>query len=49
MQTGKSCILSTVLPAVLRDDPFFGVGKDNEVAVMKLDLSNLPVEKVSIV
>eukprot|EP00195_Chlamydomonas_chlamydogama_P017788 CAMPEP_0202892048 /NCGR_PEP_ID=MMETSP1392-20130828/1903_1 /ASSEMBLY_ACC=CAM_ASM_000868 /TAXON_ID=225041 /ORGANISM="Chlamydomonas chlamydogama, Strain SAG 11-48b" /LENGTH=696 /DNA_ID=CAMNT_0049575923 /DNA_START=225 /DNA_END=2312 /DNA_ORIENTATION=- len=45
VKTGKSCVLNIVLLAVLRDDDFFGVGKDNEMVVMRLDFSAMPVDK----
>ena len=36
-----------LLPAVLAEHRFFGVGKEQEMVVLQLDLSVLPVMNVS--
>lgn len=46
MQTGKTLVLTKVLPAVVAKSPVFGVGKPNEARVIMLDLTHLPMSQV---
>jgi hypothetical protein len=45
-QSGKSLVLSELLPSVVREDPVFGLGKTHEMLIFKLDLSGLVPAKV---
>ena len=46
LQSGKSTVLDGLFLAVVAKHPFFGIGGQGEVAVLKLDLAELPVKQV---
>ena len=45
---GKTTALQRLLTAVVGEHPIFGVGGESEVAVLQLNLSELPVREVSL-
>jgi hypothetical protein len=47
LQAGKALWLHTLVPAVVRQHPVFGVGAPKEVLVFRLDLGRLTPEQVS--
>jgi hypothetical protein len=47
VQAGKTLMLDTVLPAVVRGHPVFGVNGKRELRIISLSLASLPLNRVS--
>ena len=41
LQTGKSYIMDAIVPAVFAEDAKFGVGKEHEALIIKLDAGHI--------
>ncbi len=41
VQTGKSCVLTKLLPSVVREDPVFGVGQPDELLIFQIESHRL--------